>query len=342
MASRIAAEEGWSEADTIALIQEQTEFNDLVSAVAKGCPNQFSAAENVGEPGGVAAIYFKGGSIPACAQEHLLETTVNVTIVTGALENALEIDQHADDVGDYLEYNGYTDFVVGSRVDGTIDVTIGSAEPMPTFPPSIASGVVVELETDAVSLQDVSRGSTQIGLCTTAFSVYNPAGATYGISSARHCGLPTPAQHVDHLGNVVPTAFEDQGPTRWGDMEWHSTPFDNDENEIWIDYAGDIRIAILDVMTRIPRRTWICINARTNANTCDRVRDPRIRTSSYRRLVLMERRRRAGGDSGGPWYREDDASGIHSGAARKRGRWGDTFSRAEYLDDSMGVIVRTW
>jgi len=341
MASRIAAEEGWTLLDTIDLIRDQAEFNELVQSVAENCPNEFSAAENIAEPGGTASIHFKGDALPLCAHGFLQDINVNVSVVTGALENELEINEHADEVGEYLANNGYADFVVGSRIDGTIDVTIGSGDPMPTLPPAIAGGVVIELMSEPVGEDDISRGATQFNVCTAGFSVYNPSANLYGISTARHCP-PTLFQTVDPLGNVVPTVLEDEGPRRWGDMEWHTTPSDFDENEIWIDYAARDLIEITGVMRRITRRTWICINAMTNNNTCDRVRDPRIRKNNWRRLVLMERRRRANGDSGGPWYRENDASGLHQGAATKRGQRGDCYSRAEHLDNSMGVVVRTW
>ena len=120
MTSRIAAEEGWTLLDTIDLIREQAEFNEIVQSVAENCPNQFSAAENTAEPGGTASIYFKGDEFPLCAHAFLQDVNVSVSVITGALENELEIDEHADEVGDYLANNGYADFVVGSRVDGTI------------------------------------------------------------------------------------------------------------------------------------------------------------------------------------------------------------------------------
>jgi hypothetical protein len=60
---------------------------------------------------------------------------------------------------------------------------------------------------------------------------------------------------------------------------------------------------------------------------------------THKQLVAMKQDKSDGGDSGAPWFLGNTAAGIHSGGATLDGIGRDLWSKADYLDEALGVKV---
>lgn len=247
-------------------------------------------------------------------------------------------------MADELELQGYTDFVVSYETDGTVEVVVGNGAPLPTLPSAIGYNVVMSQSTGPTSDEDLARGGmfTLGTSCTTGFNVYHVASGITGTTTAAHCDGVNGA--FDDLSTIVlANPAEDEHYGKWGDMQWHETPNDDETNSIWYRDASPVglRRAITKVEPTFTKYSWYCNYGRNTKDDCDSVRRISVRKWSVRRLVGMHEREKGGGDSGGPWYRGEYAAGLHHGALWSPG-WRDLFTKAHYLDEGLGVKVKTY
>jgi V8-like Glu-specific endopeptidase len=57
------------------------------------------------------------------------------------------------------------------------------------------------------------------------------------------------------------------------------------------------------------------------------------------KFVVMKQAIGVGGESGAPWFNTNTAVGIYMGGITVNGVKGDAFSKADYLDEALGVNV---
>jgi hypothetical protein len=59
------------------------------------------------------------------------------------------------------------------------------------------------------------------------------------------------------------------------------------------------------------------------------------------KLVAMENGEAGGGDSGGPWYQDSAAAGLHKGMETIGSEERDVWSKSYYIYKALGVYIRT-
>jgi streptogrisin C len=149
-------------------------------------------------------------------------------------------------------------------------------------------------------------GGEAISTCTSGWSVAHPDGRS-GIVTAGHCQA---AQSDDGRALTHQTFHEGM----FGDFQWHTGPQSEPDDF----YSGN------DTQLEVNRRDvagaanpvvgqWLCKNGKTTFKSCDTVRATQICYAGYCNLVEMENKRSDSGDSGGPWFYNYTAYGVHHG-----------------------------
>lgn len=127
----------------------------------------------------------------------------------------------------------------------------------------------------------------------------------------------------------------------YGDVEWYSTP----QQEVASIYhlPADTRTieAVVRVDTFYTGRVFDFFGRGSDDNNWARVADASITCGPYGHLVKMNKDFTELGDSGGPWFSEHRAAGIHSGECGSGDNRGAVFSKAGRLPLMLGVHVRT-
>lgn len=179
-------------------------------------------------------------------------------------------------------------------------------------------------------------GGERLDDCTSGFTVKNGSGVR-GTSTAGHCADP---QHDDG----VSLAFKADHEGTHGDLQWNS----GSQGEPDDFYAGS------PTALEVDRRDLsavgapvvgepLCKNGKTTFKTCLEVIQLNVCHGSLCNLVQMDQRTTVSGDSGGPWYWGTTAYGLMYGW-RYDPVWPfdrDLFSRADRLDNALGVTVPT-
>lgn len=185
--------------------------------------------------------------------------------------------------------------------------------------------------------------------CTTAFSVISHSGHG-GITTAAHC---TGMNWYDAVPpeSDYSTYYQGQHRGWYGDMEWHKTLHIEPAQY----YARpNERRYVTSVANSISKGQWVCGYSRMQGTRrCDKVHrtSVSVRYSGLPRmynLVAMRGMMMIPGDSGGPWSYGSQAFGIVSGGMVMCNflgifdcHWRDLWSRASYLPQALGVMVRT-
>jgi hypothetical protein len=180
------------------------------------------------------------------------------------------------------------------------------------------------------------------GSCTSGFAVFDLGSDDTGLLTAGHC-----PNNMDYL----PPDGDPQYDTDWvvthrgsyGDFQWHTT--DHTEFPEFYD-SDDDRREVFDYRDNISNGDYFCNYGRTSDYDCSTVYDKKVSATDedgYRlkKLVAMEDDVTSDGDSGGPWFINGDAVGIHSGTLEKGGDDRSVFSWIVYADDAVdvGLIV---
>lgn len=175
-------------------------------------------------------------------------------------------------------------------------------------------------------------GGESLSQCTSGFGTISlPPSADRGISTAGHC-----SDSISDDGSSLTFQSEHQGTH--GDFQWH-TGSQNEEDDF---YAGDVsttetdRRDVSSVGSPVKRQV-LCRNGAATHKRCQLVRDLNVCKGIWCNLVRMEERKATRGDSGGPVYWTYTAYGLHHGSSKGR----DIFSRADRIDDALGIEIAT-
>ena len=171
--------------------------------------------------------------------------------------------------------------------------------------------------------------------CTTGLVVVD-SGGNRGIATAGHCG---DTQTDD---GVTLTIQEQQHEGGWGDFQWHTGSQDmpsafhagdssSTESHVRHVSYGGVGIPSLGQA--------LCRNGRVSHKDCQDVHALDECWTGVCKLVVMEEHLSARGDSGGPVYMGDRAFGMHFGRMVLGNQYREAFSRAEYIDEAIGVNV---
>lgn len=220
------------------------------------------------------------------------------------------------------------------------DLTVELTEELAsTASPGLLNGVSVTVDRSSQKViggadsNTQHRGGEDITGCTSGFITRTSSGSR-GISTAGHCDNN---QSDDGVG----LNFRAEYQGNHGDYQWHtgtqSTPDDY--------YGGSGTSTEVDnrdvssIASPVVGQA-LCRNGIVSHKDCQEVRKLDVCTFSVCHLIQMEADLSSGGDSGGPVFWGNVAYGLHRG-------WmldltpRDTFSRANRIDEAIGVFIAT-
>lgn len=190
--------------------------------------------------------------------------------------------------------NGATGRLVDSGLENLLDsIAINVVEStLPTF--------------GGVDDNSAHIGGEAISTCTSGWSVSHWDGRS-GIVTAGHCQA---AQSDDGRALTHQTFHEGM----FGDYQWHTGPqtepddfYSGNDTQLEVN-RRDVAGAANPVVGQV-----LCKNGKTTFKSCDTVRATQICYAGYCNLVEMENQRADSGDSGGPWFYNYTAYGVHHG-----------------------------
>ncbi len=180
-------------------------------------------------------------------------------------------------------------------------------------------------------------GGEELSTCTSGFGTKEFDTEARGISTAGHC-------NNSQSDDGASLTFKAEHEGTHGDFQWHTGP----------DTMGDDFYAGSDSSTEVDRRDLMAVGAPTVGQTlcrngkmshrdCQQVRKLNVCNGSRCNLVEMGAYLSAGGDSGGPVYWGNTAYGLHQGWIYDP-FWPfdrEVFSRADRIDDALGIYIAT-
>lgn len=180
-------------------------------------------------------------------------------------------------------------------------------------------------------------GGEILSTCTSGFGTVQIGSGVRGISTAAHCGN---SQSDD--GSSLTIKGEHNGT--YGDFQWHTGPKIENDNF----YSGNSTTTevgerdVASVGSPLVGQS-LCLNGKTTHKHCQEVRKLNVCFDGRCNLVQMGARLADGGDSGGPWFWNYTAYGLHQ-AWMYDPSWPwnrDLFSRADRIDDALGINIAT-
>ena len=181
-------------------------------------------------------------------------------------------------------------------------------------------------------------GSEVITACTHGFAVKTSSG-TRGMTTAAHCG-----DFPSDDGQTLSLRAQHKGA--YGDVQWH-TGSQTVRDDFYRGNTSQTEADVADVsgVANPMEDQRLCRNGRKTHQKCDTVRKLSVCKGNICKLVQMETHNSKDGDSGGPYFVNGVAYGIHQGyhtdpwwlPLAQRG----LFSRATYFDEAINVYVAT-
>lgn len=156
------------------------------------------------------------------------------------------------------------------------------------------------------------RSGTEV--CTSAFTIAERNGTRRGIVTAAHCTGMNSIVHGNHTHSVT---HQRDHEGAYGDIEWHTTGATKPARF----YAGDIALREVLVTDGYPSiNESVCGYGRssndayyTRVKTTESICDGEGSARVHLTLTYATNNPLVGGDSGGPWYYNNKASGVHFG-----------------------------
>lgn len=358
----IAAARNISVAEAEARISWQNDFAIAATTVEEKFPHSFASAEIVSEVPPVAAIRFTG-EVPDGVEQLLsnVPDSVEVQIEGGATLSADGVDELVIAAHTAVSQSGQASDMVSFYVEATGLVMIEARPARHLSPDEISAatrGVVAGLPTwlrDSVSLtlsdtvrtgDDARYGGgrlEQVGKnsleCTAGFNVIDSSGVT-GVATAGHC--KNKLTHENESGATeYALALKQSHVGNWGDFQWHTSTDTEPDDFIYIqgslqNVSGVANPTLGQALCRFGQKTLRQCDTVDNLSVCVTVNN--IQAC---RLVRMSHDWAQGGDSGGPWYSGGTAYGFHKGSVSCGSSSCDLWSRATYIDDALGVTIRS-
>lgn len=283
-------------------------------------------------------------------------TNIGVTVrVEPAEYSAVDLAGRAHDTTLALSALGVKDFVVGTdQMAQAVFATISDGTLSPDTKAALGTlvqqldeaGVLVNLDNGPASESLNALGGTELWetfnlICTTGFTVVS--GSTTRISTAGHCPHPVgtyywdPCPGVQHSHSATYVSGH-IGP--WGDFEWFTT-VTNEVDDFYHTPGGAIRdvSGVMNSMNVGQVLAWY--GRKTKTEYFGTVGWVGIADAGVGNLVCMNQGNGDRGDSGGPVYSEGLAAGLISKKLLINGAWRLCFSQARFIDDAIGVSIKT-
>ncbi len=183
--------------------------------------------------------------------------------------------------------------------------------------------------------QQVLRGGDPLSTCTGGFTVLG--GGELGISTAAHCGNTQSFQ-----GTLLPFRNEDQQGNQ--DVQWHTAPCTMNASNDFNSGIGFRACTGTRHRNNQVIGSQVCKWGMTTGRTCGDIQSKNNSlwyvtnsASTFIRVAGGNTNLSSGGDSGGPWFVETTAYGIHSG-----GLGNDAFYMPINYISTIGAAVLTF
>ena len=335
-------------------------FADAVADIRAGSPDGFAGASIAGDSSGWVAF---SSQTPQRAQ-NIIDAfasqypgvSVEVRNDLGYSESQLE-DATAAAHYAVFESDGVLDAFSSFDYDTNQLTVLAQSQGSPSDPSvedlrkAAESGVseatgtgMLDKITVNVSIVQYSLGSTDsdthhlggedLESCTSGFGTVDSSG-TKGISTAGHC--------ADHLSDDdLSLTWRNEHIGDHGDFQWHTGAGveghnfyagNDDETEFFSRPVESVGTPVKD--------QWLCKNGLTTHKDCQQVRKTSVCKGGVCSLALMKGVETSGGDSGGPVYWGRAAYGLHHGRVFDGFFRRDAWSRADHIDEAMGVNIAT-
>jgi streptogrisin C len=337
--ARSAEQENITLVEAIARYAWHEDFSAVVSSVRDTLPEHFTGARI--EDDGVARAWVAfAGTAPIAAMEMLSASPVPVAIREQCGYTEAELKDRLEEV----HYSIFEQQEVVADVSSAYDVETGVitvlVEPTGTaaslrgaqLRDDLAASLPTGLSTFPVDLQVVDDartgedltiiGGRALSSCTTGFNV---VGSSYrGTTTAGHC-----PNSLTYSGYSLTFMSEHEG--NFGDLQWHRRSGATFPNQF--DAGPSIR-GVFGTGTAVEGQR-LCRNGKTTGYNCDDVYQLNHCNGSRCGLVAMRNRYAEGGDSGGPWFYNNTAYGIHQGGKYWNLKWRDLYTPVVYLPSAL-------
>lgn len=362
---RIAEQKGMTFKDAIDRFAWNDNFSLAVQKIREASPEAFAGAEIV--DAGHAWVAF-ADSAPEAALDWIdvfssSHKAISVEVRTGLGFTEVELEKavpaahyavfEAPEVRDAVTRFDYATGQITTRVvlDNAVSATViddlqaagakgltdaTRADILGSITNSVVrsySDVLGENDSD-----DYHYGGEALSDCTSGFGVKDDSTSEEGISTAGHCD-----NSITDDGDSL-TLVEEYEDT-YGDFQWH-TGTEEHADDFYAGITGpEYNLRDVAAVGAPTVNMALCANGKVNYNRCDYVRELNVCHDDRCNLVSMDNDYASGGDSGGPVYYGNTAYGLHQGNVPSCPTWPwqhcDVFSRADKIDDAMGVSVRT-
>jgi hypothetical protein len=188
--------------------------------------------------------------------------------------------------------------------------------------------ITIEIVDEVHAGQDVIYGGGSLTTCTAGFTVVGAI--TRGISTAGHCG-----NTQSYEGRSLRFINEHIGSS--GDLQWHTRDGESHVNQFY--YQPGLRRFVYATGAAVEGQ-GLCRYGKTTGYRCDFVYQLNHCNGSACGLVAMQNDQASPGDSGGPWFYDTTAYGIHQGWKYWFG-YRDLYTPVVYLPRALGVSVAT-
>lgn len=353
-AQTIAAERGWDQTAALAHLERQDATGAFVAQLAVDYPATFAGSWTGNVPDGQLFVRFVG-RVPTAAQDQAKQQGIAVVFVGGAKHSLANQDARADRIHADLVAHGHPQVVTAFSVEkektfATAMRARGDQRPAAELRAQLsaesrASDVALSFAQGPIAGNTHTYGGDKVfnsstgAWCTSGFTVYQAPTNTYGVSTAGHCNVNT-YQQEDGLTYGMTMHVQHRGG--WGDLEYHTTTHP-EYPEFYANTGARRDTLAVEGAAAIRENNSYCKYGRASGYTCDTVKltsvDVTVDNFSHRQLVAMTQNKAIPGDSGGPWFLGNTAAGIQSGYVTIDGVRRDTWSKADYLDEALGVVV---
>lgn len=174
--------------------------------------------------------------------------------------------------------------------------------------------------------------------CTTGFAVETSGGLT-GLVTAEHCSTDGTTDLDYHApdDNEYEMTYVYGRDDDSGDFAWYTTD-EVEDNRIYT--AANVLREITsyeDDFDELHVGQFLCMYGRASQVHCDTI----YSLNEDDNEVLMKNRIAKSGDSGGPWFHDNRAYGVHEGYTTSWFKKRDKWSSVALLEDSISVTVLT-
>lgn len=339
-------------------LSDQRAHSQLMEQLGAAYPRTYAGGWIVREPWSLFVRFTD--SFPEEARAAANELGIEVTFQSNAKYTIDELQSQADrlakalfDLGSEKVATGFYEpeqRIEGSAVPPAALRGLSDEELTSRLPPEFQSAdFSIDFVSDLVVEEHHTYGGARIndpggGRCTTGSTVQRITSGETGVVTAGHCDSMSEYQEYPQGGATYGTIRQFQHTGQYGDVEWHTTG--HVEYDDYYVKSDGTREDTYDFVRSngFAVNQLYCGYGRASARRCSVVFRTSYSVTSpdnipIDRLIALDRLRSAPGDSGGPWFDNGIAAGIHYGNIEIQGTQRDLFSKVHLFDEALGIAI---